>query len=399
MAEYVCFLYFENCVDLSFFAAARLYMAGGQTDAGHSFRDLLCLDLSQVQRKWRRLEDYPIPLAVTGQFYGWHMKVRDDKAYLFTGRPELDFYDLLAERWSSVMTTYVPTAEDRYAGVEGDWPYPGFRVVEAAVELAHDKLLVFGGTHKGSALGCNLLMELDLTSNTWKRLSGFVITPLWGHRSLPGPRKAAASWLNGNQDTLHILFGLSDRHTAQLEHQSHGAQDSYAYDDLWSWDIKSHGWSKKKLCGNPPSPRCEMAYCYVCATLFRILQVLKLYYRIENWTFWSPLVVTIPRFQQLIWARTKRSPIRTTLTRLQCAMKHINGGIFCRPGSQRIGLMLDLSRMKVLAEPIFWGGLLTQITFQVGPNFFPKVWETCGSFVLTFPGALSIKLNISGNSM
>ncbi|EDR04766.1 uncharacterized protein LACBIDRAFT_330381 [Laccaria bicolor S238N-H82] len=246
----------------SFIWRTRLYMAGGQTDARHSFRDLWCLDLSQVQQEWRRLEDYPIPLAVTGQFYGWQMKIRDDKAYLFTGRPELDFYDLLSERWSSVMTTYVPTAEDRYAGVEGDWPYPGFRVVEAAVELAHDKLLVFGGTHKGSALGCNLLMELDLTSNTWKRLSGFVITPLWGHRSLPGPRKAAASWLNSSQDTLHILFGLSDRYAAQLEQQSHGAQDSYAYDDLWSWDIKSHGWSKKKLCGNPPSPRCEMAYCY-----------------------------------------------------------------------------------------------------------------------------------------
>lgn len=241
-------------------------MAGGQTDAKRSYRDLWCLDLSQSQRWWQRLDDYPVPLAVTGHFYGWHMKICDNKAYLFTGRPELDYYDLLTEKWDSVMTTYVPTAEDRYAGVEGSWPYPGFRVVEAAVELAHNKLLVFGGTHKGSALGCNLLMELDLTSNTWRRLSGFVTPPLLGDRSLPGPRKAAASWLDGDKSTLYILFGLSDRHAAQLERQFHGAQDSYAYDDLWGWDIKSHEWSKKKLGGNPPSPRCEMAYCYVCMT-------------------------------------------------------------------------------------------------------------------------------------
>jgi len=81
------------------------------------------------------------------------MVVHKSKAYLFTGRPQLDFFDLLTEKWGSVMTR---TKSDQ------SWPYEGYSLVDYTMQLVDGKLFVFGGSHFGSQVGCNVLMTLDL---------------------------------------------------------------------------------------------------------------------------------------------------------------------------------------------------------------------------------------------
>jgi hypothetical protein len=44
--------------------------------------------------RWRELAPYPVPMSMVSLFRGLHMAVHEDKAYLFTGRPSVDYFDL-----------------------------------------------------------------------------------------------------------------------------------------------------------------------------------------------------------------------------------------------------------------------------------------------------------------
>ena len=108
----------------------------------HHYRDLFCLDL-QMLDEWRQLPPYPVPASTSGMFIGWTMLVHNSKAYLFTGRPQVDILDLVAEKWGSIMTK-MKNAQDR-------WPYGGNSLINYTTQLIDGKLYVIGGVILGAS--------------------------------------------------------------------------------------------------------------------------------------------------------------------------------------------------------------------------------------------------------
>ncbi|KIY49786.1 hypothetical protein FISHEDRAFT_40769, partial [Fistulina hepatica ATCC 64428] len=238
---------------------SRLFVAGGRKDSlGPFYRDLWCLDLQRLD-SWRRLSDYPLPFGKTNIWVGWSTIPYENKAWMFNGRLDVDYFDLVEERWGSVRTTFEPTPADRKAGLTEKRFYPSSFVQDAAVQIIAGKMYVFGGTHRETNLGCNLFMELDLRTKTWRRLSGTPMTPAQAE-DCPGPRRSAACWTNKEQDKFYLMFGQCDRHAAPNEPQA--GEKEHAYKDMWIWLIREERWIRDRLSGNTPSSRAEMAYTY-----------------------------------------------------------------------------------------------------------------------------------------
>jgi hypothetical protein len=251
--------------------SGKLYVAGGRkSEKGPYYRDLWTLDLTKLDA-WHQLPDYPIPIAQTGIFLGLNIVVHNDTALLFTGRPAVDVFDLKTGTWSSFVTTYTPNSADIAAGVVGGWPYPGNSSCDNTMQVLGDKLYVFGGGHRTTRMGCNLFMELDLSTRKWRRLSGTVRVTEHGDYSCPGPRKTPASWVSADKTRIYILFGIFDREMAHMNNEIHGEDVPFGCSDFWSWNIKDETWRQERLAGNPPCSRTEMAYAYVCNDLSSIL--------------------------------------------------------------------------------------------------------------------------------
>ncbi|KAJ6473405.1 hypothetical protein C8R47DRAFT_1145423 [Mycena vitilis] len=242
---------------------SNLYVAGGRKSSQGPFhRDIWALDLNNLDA-WRRLPDYPIPQSVTEPFIGWTMVVHNDQALLFTGRPDIDVFDLASERWSTFRTTYTPTREDKEAGITDGWPWPRTHSRDASVVLSGGKLFIFGGAHGRTIMGCNLFMELDLTTRVWRRLSGYVRAPAVADYALPSPRKSAAGWASPDGERMYLMFGHFDREpNARKPGELHGAGEAFQHEDLWSWSVKEGLWRRERISGNPPSARTEFAYTY-----------------------------------------------------------------------------------------------------------------------------------------
>jgi hypothetical protein len=240
--------------------AGHLYLLGGEKYLdGPWYREFWMLDLTKLD-EWRRLPHYPIPSSVTGDLVGYAMVVHpDSKAYLFTGRPQVDFFDLTTRKWGHIITTY--KRDDGRPGA-GRWPYAGDRLTNYAMQCVDGRLYVFGGTHADSALGCNLFLELDLQTREWRKLSGSAV-PEKADYSSPGPRCHPTSWVGKDTNKIFIMYGDADRSAALISSEQHGSMHSYAYDDLWSYDIKNAKWNREKLSGNLPCPRSEMSCTYV----------------------------------------------------------------------------------------------------------------------------------------
>ncbi|KAJ7809118.1 hypothetical protein B0H14DRAFT_3760132 [Mycena olivaceomarginata] len=236
----------------SFVFEGRLHILGGEKYlSGPWYRDFWCIDLSTFD-EWRPLPGFPVPQSVTGKLVGYSMVVHGDSAYLFTGRKEVDIFNLRTQTWSSMFTSFTGSQQ---------WPYPENTIIDYTMHCVRGKIYVFGGSHSLSAVGCTLLMELDLASQTWTRLSG-TAQPKVASYAGPGPRRLACSWIGKDQNTLFVLYGVADRGAAGLQNQIHGALNSYAHDDLWGWDIAAGAWTRRRLVGNTPSPRSEMACTY-----------------------------------------------------------------------------------------------------------------------------------------
>ncbi|KAJ7628143.1 hypothetical protein DFH06DRAFT_1284884 [Mycena polygramma] len=243
----------------SFIWNSCFYVAGGRRAIeGPWYRDFWVLDLNLCEA-WRQLPDYP---RASGAFMGWNMLVHDDTAILFTGRPAVDVFDLRTETWGSFMTTYTPTPADLQAGVKNGWPYPKQMLSGATMQIVHNKLYVFGGEHGTTSIGCNLFMELDLSTRKWRRLTGYVRAPEYGDYSCPGPRKSASSWVSMDKTRFFLLFGHADRQGAKLQNELHGASKAFDYGDMWSWSIAEERWRRERMAGNPPCARTEMACTY-----------------------------------------------------------------------------------------------------------------------------------------
>ncbi|KAJ6564146.1 hypothetical protein B0H19DRAFT_75821 [Mycena capillaripes] len=233
----------------------HLYVLGGEkiTEGPH-YRDFWVLDLMKLDG-WRQLPDFPLPKMVTDNLIGYKMVPhRDGRAFVFLGMPTLPVFDMKRRKWSLMQTTFTLDAQTP------DWPYPSFRLMEYAAHCVGDRLYVFGGLHHESKIGTDLLMELHIPSRKWRRLSGSAV-PV-PSTSSPGPRGQCHSWLGKDQTRIFFMFGIADRHAAMIHKQQHGGLYSYAYADLWSWDIKAEKWARERMHGNVPSSRGEMACTY-----------------------------------------------------------------------------------------------------------------------------------------
>jgi len=239
--------------------AGHLYILGGEKFLdGPWYREFWMLDLTKLD-EWRPLPPYPIPLSVIDNLVGYSMAVHsDDKAYLFTGRRQVEFFDLATRKWGRIMTTY---KGDDGRVKPGRWPYPGDRLVDYAMQCVDGRLYVFGGTHADSIIGCNLLLELNLQTKEWRKLSGSIKPE--ADYSCPGPRRHPISWVGKDKTKIFFMYGDADRQGAMVSGEKHGSMHAYAYDDLWSWDIKKGKWNREKLNGNLPCQRSEMSCTYV----------------------------------------------------------------------------------------------------------------------------------------
>ena len=54
----------------------------------------------------------PYPAGMRTVVMNREMIVHGDKAYLFTGCPQVDYFDLMTDEWGYIMTTYKPTRND-----------------------------------------------------------------------------------------------------------------------------------------------------------------------------------------------------------------------------------------------------------------------------------------------
>ncbi|KDQ52948.1 hypothetical protein JAAARDRAFT_137729 [Jaapia argillacea MUCL 33604] len=123
----------------SFVWKGRLYVAGGEKSPQHdAYRDFWYINLRDPESGWHALPPYPVPEQQTDKFLGFSMAVHEDRAYLFTGRPVLDYFDLVAETWGQTRLFY---KRDQ----EGSWPYKTMYLSDCAMVIVKGKIYVFGG--------------------------------------------------------------------------------------------------------------------------------------------------------------------------------------------------------------------------------------------------------------
>ncbi|KDR73272.1 hypothetical protein GALMADRAFT_251865 [Galerina marginata CBS 339.88] len=237
----------------------HLYIVGGEKfHGGPYYSELWRINLSKPQ-KWEPLPTCPISERKLQHqtLTGFRIAVGpDDKAYYFTGSPDLLYFDLKASKWSSLKTTF--ESDDV---IKQSWPYPDKKLQDFTMNCVGNKLYVFGGRHGHLALGCDLFLELDIPTAVWRRLSGEpeALTPSF---LSPGPRINACSWITKDKKDFWLMYGDANRMGAKLGGEPHGAMSSHEYDDIWTWNFASRKWKREKLVGNGPSPRTEMASVY-----------------------------------------------------------------------------------------------------------------------------------------
>ncbi|KAF8804270.1 hypothetical protein BYT27DRAFT_7069042, partial [Phlegmacium glaucopus] len=244
----------------SFIWEGHLYIAGGRRESlGPFYHDMFCLDLNTLDG-WKTLPGYPLHPSV---FLGWHMIPCPEhkKAYLFTGHPTIDFFDLNTKTWGSLLTKFIRNdPADRDAGVDA-WPYRKGQLADSTQQIFDEKLYVFAGNHGNTFIGCNLFLVLDLRTKEWRRLSGTVMAPKDADLTIPGPRKTPNSWVDTVAKKIYIINGECDRVGAQFTSELlvHYGAPGHPYDDFWSWDIESKKWTRERMVGNTPCPRSEAA--------------------------------------------------------------------------------------------------------------------------------------------
>ena len=253
----LCFRRFFNFIFFEFVDSGKLYVGGGLGETtGPRYRDLCCLDLSRLDT-WRALPPYPVSESTSGPWVCWNFVIYNDKAYLFTGQDTLDYFDLRSETWGSVLTSSLA----KVTGSKHRLPLYSFQ--PSTQQLVGRHLYVFGGSHVSCAIGCNIFLQLDLDTMKWRKLSGYLSPGRAADYSCPGPRRNASLWVDANEERIYLFGGECDRSAGEMTGELHAASNGYAYEDLWSWDIKNESWRLERLNGNVPCPRSEAACTYV----------------------------------------------------------------------------------------------------------------------------------------
>lgn len=101
------------------------------------------------------------------------MAVYEDKAYLFTGRATVDYFDLTTRKWGAISTRFRKLSNSSNTAKER-WLYPGNNLTGYTMQMMNGRLYVFRGTHSKAAIGCNVLVILDIETCKWTHLSGTV---------------------------------------------------------------------------------------------------------------------------------------------------------------------------------------------------------------------------------
>lgn len=242
---------------LTEYSVGHLYVAGGQRSGEFEFyRDLWRIKLDEPVI-WEQLPSYPVSFNSVPLLCGMSMAVHADKAYLFTGRLEVDYYDLVENRWGQIKTTVI--MDGGRAG-NGHWFYPNGTLGDYTMQIVDGQLYIFGGSHRDAGLGCNLFTVLDLEAMQWTRLSGTAL-PVPDY-TCPGPRKWNASWVAG--DHMYVMYGVADRHAPNSRNTPYAASEAFCFSDLWAWNFTLKKWRRENINGNSPCPRSEMACTYVC---------------------------------------------------------------------------------------------------------------------------------------
>lgn len=224
------------------------------------------IDLGDLQSGWHTLPDYPHPVPEI--LCECKMAVYANKAYLFAGFNTLDVFDLVSEQWSTLETVFPVNRRERRNGGGANMLQLGSGY---AMEIVDGKMYVFGGRSSDAPNGCSLFVVLDIESCTWRKLSGGVPgTPEW---TAPGPRKYALMWTDTQHERLMLMYGDADRDSDK----DGELIESYAYDDMWSWDIRGEAWHRERICGNAPSTRMEAGVTFVSNPVFsRLVRYSKL---------------------------------------------------------------------------------------------------------------------------
>ncbi len=200
---------------------------------------------------WRELPSYSTP------FLNSQMAVYKGKAYLFRGYATVDYFDLERERWGRIQTHFLNAR-----GGRAEWPWSSL-VYDYDTHIVDGKMYVFGGKCDRD-IGSDWFAVLDIEKKTWTRINGaFDAEPLVPTHDWPGPRKNLASWVDGKQEKIYIIYGMADRQAAELKGQQFASPNGFAYDDCWSWNIAKKEWRRERVAGNFPCPRAEMSLCYV----------------------------------------------------------------------------------------------------------------------------------------
>ncbi|TEB27443.1 hypothetical protein FA13DRAFT_1816373 [Coprinellus micaceus] len=247
----------------SFIWNSHLYVFGGWAgDMNYEFyKDFWCLDLKGEEgREWRKLPDYPVPVdAALSRAMVVHRE--EKRAYLITGSPRVDYFDLVTERWGHIMTSFQATEEDKRCGVTGNWPFRGNDLQDAVVVINKGKIYTFGGLHWETYIGCNLFTELDLSTKKWRRLSGHVMSPPEADYAIPGPKASACGWVGPCKDRIYVFLGCAVRdgplNKKGRKPELHQAEMAYPYRDFWSYSISEDKWRRERISGNPPLSRTE----------------------------------------------------------------------------------------------------------------------------------------------
>ncbi|KAH8823436.1 hypothetical protein DL96DRAFT_1713846 [Flagelloscypha sp. PMI_526] len=253
----------------SFVWKGRLYIAGGKStmDMTKIFEcitgEVYSIDL-QTFDSWHR--EAPWPYRNREKFFGQTMVIHREKAWLVTGKKRVDYFDLQTKQWGSIMTTFNRTAADEAAGVL-PWPWTG-SLREYAIQAREGKLYLFGGTDNQTSIGNNFLMELDLDTKRWRRLSGYPI-PTVGY-TIPGPRRYSSSWISKDSSKMYLTFGDANRPGGLAEYkrfsggvsEPHANEEAYSPIDFWHWDFKKEKWVRERWAGNFPCPRTETSCVY-----------------------------------------------------------------------------------------------------------------------------------------
>ncbi|KAK7446264.1 hypothetical protein VKT23_014469 [Stygiomarasmius scandens] len=223
----------------------RLYIGGGLDDP--SYMDL-------ETRKWKRLPDIPSNSRDSCLSGIRPMRVWQDKVHLFSGRLQVQVFDLVTEKWS-ILNTSLPRNKS--------WPYPSSGLEAFNTALLDDTLYVFGGQDSNDALGNNLFMALHLPTAKWDHISG---TPtMIPKKDQPECRTLPAMWAVPEQRKIYVMYGSALRTHARFGNRPHGAEIDHTWDDQWSFHVDERKWKRERMRGNYPSPRTEHASVFSTA--------------------------------------------------------------------------------------------------------------------------------------